>query len=447
MSYLPHTDTELQEMLSEIGVSTFEELLDFIPEDVRFRGELDVPGALSEQQLLKHVQNLAENNKDLTEYDSYLGGGMYQHYVPALVEQVTARNEFYTTYTPYQAEASQGLLQVFFEYQTLICELTDMEVSNASHYDGPTSLAEAVLMVAGTQEGTVLVPGQLNPEYRRVLETYLQFHDLQIETVPGQNGVLDVDKLNERMSDEVKAVVVQQPNFLGYLEPVQNIGEIVQGHEASLVGVVDPISLLFLEPPGQWGADVSVGEGQSLGNDLNFGGPTFGFISTHESNQRKIPGRLVGQAETEEGETAYVLTLQTREQHIRREKATSNICTNQGLNTLQATAWMCALGKDGLTDVANHCVQKSHYLHEQLLKIDGINNPFSTQSFFREFTVDLPGSPSSINEQLLEDEIIGGLDLSRELEAVENPWLLTATEWLDREDIDHFIERVEHHVS
>ena len=442
MSYLPHTERELQEMLSEIGVSSFEELLAPIPEEVRSEEVLDVPEALSEQELLKHVREIADDNRDLTEYDSFLGGGMYQHYVPAVVEELTSRNEFYSTYTPYQAEASQGILQVFFEYQTLICELTGMEVSNASHYDGPTSLAEAILMVAGTSEGTILLPEQLNPEYRRVVETYLQFHDLNIQTLPSRNGTIRVAALKEQLSDDVQAVVVQHPNFLGQLEPVNEVGALMEDHSASLIGVVDPISTIQLKPPGDWGADVAVGEGQSLGNDLNFGGPTFGFISTHDDNQRKIPGRLVGKTDTEEGDTAFVLTLQTREQHIRREKATSNICTNQGLNALQSTIWMCALGKNGLRDVANHCVQKTHYLHEQLLDLDGVSNPYPGSHFFREFVVDLPEAPAGLNEHLLAQDFIGGMDLSNTVDGIEHPWLLTATEWHDRNDIDEFVSCV-----
>lgn len=447
MSYLPHTERELQEMLSDIGVASFEELLQPIPEEVRTHDELDIPEALSEQELLKHLRDIATKNQDLSEFTSFLGGGMYQHYVPALVEELTFRNEFYTTYTPYQAEASQGILQVFFEYQTLICELTGMEVSNASHYDGPTSLAEAILMVAGTEQGTVLLPEYLNPEYRRVVETYLQFHELELRTIPSSSGTIDTDALRDQMADDVEAVVVQHPNFLGHLEPVNGIGEVVDNHSAELIGVVDPISSVFLRPAAEWGADVAVGEGQSLGNDLNFGGPTFGFISTHESNRRSIPGRLVGETETEEGETAYVLTLQTREQHIRREKATSNICTNQGLNALQATIWMCSLGKQGMKDVANHCVQKSHYLQEALLKIDGLKDPYPNRSFFREFVLDLPVPVSDLNQQLLESDMIGGLNLQSELPALDEPWLLTATEWHDRGDIDQFVKLVKSNVS
>lgn len=447
MSYLPHTERELQEMLSEIGVSSFEELLEPIPEEVRTQETLEVPQALSEQELLKHVGEIADHNRDLTEYNSFLGGGMYQHYVPAVVEELTSRNEFYSTYTPYQAEASQGILQVFFEYQTLICELTGMEVSNASHYDGPTALAEAILMVAGTSEGTILVPEQLNPEYRRVIETYLQFHELTIQSIASRNGRLHVPALKEQLNEQVEAVVVQHPNFIGHLEPVNEIGDLMEEHRASLIGVVDPISTIQLKPPGAWGADVAVGEGQSLGNDLNFGGPTFGFISTHDANQRKIPGRLVGKTDTEEGDTAYVLTLQTREQHIRREKATSNICTNQGLNALQATIWMCALGKNGLQAVANHCLQKTHYLRKQLLELDGIHDPYPDQSFFREFVLDLPEPPARVNEHLLDHDVIGGMDLTDQIEDVQHPWLLTATEWHDRTDIDEFVSCVRAYIN
>jgi len=443
MSYLPQTEDELDAMLDDIGVDRFDELLDPVPDDVRLDRPLDLPAALAEQDLFDHIRDLADQNRDLSAFTSFLGAGMYQHYVPAVVEELTSRNEFYTAYTPYQAEASQGILQAFYEYQTLICELTDMDVSNASHYDGPTALAEAVLMMAGTEEGTVFVPEFLHPEYRRVLDTYLQFHPLSVNQLPSEGGRVDPDALRRISEEDAAAVIVQHPNFLGHLEPVQKVQDALDGADVPVIGVVDPISTVQLTPPADWGADVAVGDGQSLGNHLYFGGPSFGFISTSEDNLRKLPGRLVGRTDTEDGEEAYVLTLQTREQHIRREKATSNICTNQGLNALQATIWMCALGKQGLDRIARHCVKKSHYLRDRLLELPGVSAPFDRDPpFFREFTVDLPVPASTVNERLLAHGLIGGLDPGETVSRAEHPWLLTATECTGYDEIDQFVDIV-----
>ncbi len=411
MSYLPRTRDELNNMLGEIGVDRFEDLLEPVPSEVRLDRDLEIPEAFAEQELFDHVRALADQNNDLSSFTSFLGAGMYQHYVPAVVEELTSRNEFYTAYTPYQAEASQGVLQAFFEYQTLICELTGMDVSNASLYDGPTALAEAVLMMAGTKEGTVYVPKHLHPEYRRVLDTYLQFHPLDVSSLPSEGGRTNPSSLNRLADHDPAAVVVQHPNVLGYLEPVHEFEEALDP-DVPLVGVVDPISTVELTPPGEWGADVAVGEGQSLGNHLYFGGPTFGFIG--------------------------------REQHIRREKATSNICTNQGLNALQATIWMCALGKRGLRRIARHCVRKSHHLRDRLLELDGITPVFDGDDspFFREFAVELPVVPSAINERLLAHGMIGGLDFREHLPQANNPWLLTATECTGYDEIDQFVRIV-----
>ncbi len=451
MSYLPQTEDELNEMLDQIGVDRFEELLDPVPDEVRLDRPLDLPDALSEQELFDHIRELADQNKNLSSFPSFLGAGMYQHYVPAVVEELTSRNEFYTAYTPYQAEASQGILQAFYEYQTLICELTGMDVSNASHYDGPTALAEAVLMVAGTEEGTVYVSEHLHPEYRRVLDTYLQFHPLNIDDIPSDAGRMNPNALEDVADADPSAVIVQHPNFLGHLEPVGDVQKILSNTDTPVIGVVDPISTINLTPPADWGADVSVGEGQSLGNHLYFGGPTFGFISTTDDNTRQLPGRLVGRTDTEEGETAYVLTLQTREQHIRREKATSNICTNQGLNALQSTIWMCALGQQGLERIAEHCVRKSHYLRNQLLELPGVAVPFDDKDvpFFREFVVDLPVPVARVNDRLLAHGVIGGLDLSDHLSLAdaEHPWLLTATECTGYDEIDQFVDIVRDEIK
>ncbi len=446
MSYIPHTERERKQMLEEIGVESFDELLDPVPESIQQSESLDIPEAFAEQDLLKHVRRLSEKNANVSETTSFLGGGMYHHFVPAVVEELTGRNEFYTAYTPYQPEASQGILQAFYEYQSLICELTGMDVSNASHYDGPASLAEAVLMLAGMvdEEKAVLVPETLHPEYKNVLETYLQFHPLRIEEVPRNDaGILDVDELRESLDQPVAVAVLQNPNFLGCLEPVEKLSTIIQEKDVPLVGVVEPVSLSCLRPPGNWPADVAVGEGQPLGNDLNFGGPTFGFISTREEYIRELPGRIVGETQTEEGEdTAYVLTLQTREQHIRRERATSNICTNQGLNALRSTIWMCALGKKGVRKVAENTVRNTHYLYDQIQSVDGFEAPFSGTPIFQDFVVNAPVSPSDLNEYLVEHQVVGGMDLSEMLDDVENPWLLSATEWVEKEEIDEFIELI-----
>lgn len=449
MTYTPHTPREIEEMLEEIGVSSIEDLFNSIPEDDRMEESLDLPPSLSEQELYKHIQDLSDQNEDYTDFDSYLGGGMYFHYTPAVVSEMSSRNEFYTAYTPYQAEASQGILQAFYEYQTMLCNLTGMELSNASLYDGPSALAEALLMLLGESSGeAIYLPDTLHPEYREVVHTYLRHYSVEIRSIPMENGTIKPETLQESLSEDPGPVVVQQPNFLGHLEPVHRIAEITEHSDSHLVSVVEPLSLAYLEPPGNWNAEVVVGDLQPFGIPLNYGGPSAGFLTTKEKHLRKVPGRLIGRTHEkgtspEESQTTYVMTLQTREQHIRREKATSNICTNQGLLTLHATVYLAALGQNGIRKLANLCLQKSHYLKQRITELPGFDDPFPDQSFFNEFVVSAPESPDQLNKALLDQEILGGLSIQNQFPDIQNPWLLAATEWNKREEMERFIDELE----
>lgn len=451
MAYTPHTPTDIQNMLDEIGLDSVEDLITSIPDEIRLDRPLDLPTSKSEQQLFKHVNQIDQHNQDCTEYTSFLGGGMYFHYTPAAVSEISSRSEFYTAYTPYQAEASQGVLQAFYEYQSMMCALTGMEISNASLYDGPSSLAEALLMISDeSSEERIYLPETLHPEYRKVTETYLQYHPASIHTIPRNNGTVSLEALDEVLRKEPGHVVIQHPNFFGNLEPVHALGHRLEEAGRSLVSVNEPISLALLDPPGNWNAEVSVGDLQPLGIPLSFGGPSAGFLTTDNDHLRQMPGRLIGKTKEkfgkeEEKEDAYVMTLQTREQHIRREKATSNICTNQGLLALHASVYLAAVGQKGLQEIANLCVQKAHYLKKRILELPGFTDPFPDQSFVHEFVVSAPEPVEQINNDLLNHDVIGGLDLSDHLANVEHPWMLCATEWNSRDDIDHLISCLQEH--
>lgn len=440
MSYVPHTAADRQQMLGDIGVASIDDLFNDIPASLRFP-ELRLPGPMGEQDVRARLAELAGKNRHTGQLASFLGAGAYNHYVPAAVGYITQRGEFLTAYTPYQPELSQGTLQSIYEYQTMVCQLFDMEVSNASMYDGATALAEGVLMAAGhTRRRKVVVAGTLHPAYREVLRTYTQGLGVEIVEVAAEAGSLRVTPESVSAAiDGAACIAVQYPNFLGQIEDLEAIGRVA--HEAGALFVVAtyPLSLGLLKPPGAFGADIVVGEGQCLGAGLNYGGPYLGLLASKQHLIRQMPGRLTGMTSDTEGRCGYVLTLQTREQHIRREKATSNICTNQGLIQLTATVYLSLMGKEGLREVARLCYQKAHYLATRLAGVDGVE-VVAPGHYFNEFVVRVPRPVAEINAALLERQVIGGYDLSPHYPELGNAMLVCATELTSREEIEGFAE-------
>ncbi|QDT48555.1 putative glycine dehydrogenase (decarboxylating) subunit 1 [Symmachiella dynata] len=387
MAYLDNTPEQQREMLATIGAASIEELFAQIPADLQLKRPLDMPPALSEMELQTALGNLAKQNSQ-RQGTCFLGGGCYDHFIPAAVDAIASRSEFYTAYTPYQAEASQGSLQAFYEFQTLVCQLTGMEVSNASLYEGGTSVSEAAFMamrVTGRYKKVVLL-GSVHPEYRAVVDTYFSDLDSEAVVVPTPNGTADLAAVRDALDDQTACLVIQQPNFFGCLEEARELVE--AAHEVGALAVVscDPISLGMLVRPGEYGADIVVAEGQSLGTPLQYGGPFLGILACRQKFMRKMPGRLIGETTDRDGRPCFVLNLQAREQHIRRDKATSNICTNQGLIALRATAYMALLGKQGLGEVAELSCRKAHYVAERLTAIDGFSLAYD-RPFFKEFTL------------------------------------------------------------
>ncbi len=435
-------------MLDAIGVESIDDLFACIPEEVRFRGEMDMPPAVSEMELARHMKELAGQNADTEEYTCFMGGGAYDHFLPSVVDHLVSREEFYTAYTPYQPEVSQGTLQSIFEFQTMISELTGMEIANASMYDGATAVMEAALMAGrvvrrGGQQ--VLVSESVHPEYRRVLQTYLHGLEWEVVQVPTADGVTDLKALRDMSGDDTLVVIVQNPNFFGLLEPVDDIASAAGeagGGKAQFVVACDPISLAVLRPPAAYGADIVVGEGQPLGNPLSFGGPYLGFFASYAKHIRRMPGRLIGQTVDVDGRRGFVMTMQTREQHIRRERATSNICTNEALNALAATVYLSLMGKEGLRQVATQSLQKAHYAAKAIDQLDGFRLKYN-RPFFKEFVVECERPAPEIVEALLEHRILAGLDLGRFYPGMDNSLLVAVTEKRTRAEIDDFVERLE----
>lgn len=441
--YLPLTEEHRQEMLRDIGVKSVEELFSDIPAEVRLKGTLNLPPPLSETEALRHLGSLADKNKNMREYACFLGAGIYDHFIPAIVKHITARSEFYTSYTPYQAEASQGMLQSIFEYQTLICELTGMEVTNASLYDGATALFEGAAMAcAATRRPRVLLSRSVNPFYRRVLQSYFTSRNLSWAEVPIKEGKTDLEQAAAILGQEDAALIVQTPNFFGLLEDLQGVADFLHLKGALLLVVVDPLSLPVMKAPSEYGADIVVGEGQSLGNPPSFGGPLLGFLAAREKFTRRMPGRIVGQTTDAHGKRGFVLTLQTREQHIRRERATSNICSNEALNALAAAVYMAALGPVGLREVATLCLQKAAYAREKISSLPGFELVFPGY-YFKEFAIRLPGEPAELNRKLLARKILGGLDLSPYFPELNNCMLFCVTENRTRAEIDSLVQELE----
>ncbi|RKY80317.1 aminomethyl-transferring glycine dehydrogenase subunit GcvPA [candidate division KSB1 bacterium] len=441
MPFIPHTEIEQGEMLNTIGVENFEQLLEPIPISARLPGTLKLPKPLSELETFQLVRQLSQNNISVNDYICFLGGGAYDHYIPAAVDHILARPEFYTAYTPYQPEVSQGTLQAIYEYQSLICNLTGMDVTNASMYDGGSALAEAALLahrVKNRQQ--IAVSMGVNPFYRQIIRTYCKGQNIQIDEIPiDTTGGTNLTHLKQIVSDQTAAVILQHPNFFGCLEEVFEIEKMIHQVGALYITCVDPISLGLLTPPGEYNADIVIGEGQVLGNALAFGGPYLGIFSTKREFIRKIPGRLIGQTVDSKGRRGFVMTLQTREQHIRREKATSNICTNQTLNALAATVYLSLLGKEGLREVANQCLQKSHYLAEGLQSIPGCKLKFS-RPFFKEFAIEITIPAKSFLETLKSERILAGIDLQKFNLELENTILIAVTEKRSQQEMDTYLQ-------
>ena len=443
MSYLFQTESGQRDMLATIGVDSLDDLFRQVPDNLRLNRPLDLPEPESEIPLESRVRTLAAGNRLGSGNVCFLGGGVYDHFVPAAVDEIVSRGEFYTAYTPYQAEASQGSLQAFFEYQTLICQLTGMEVSNASLYEGGTAVSEAAFMAmrATRRHDKVVILGSVHPEYRQVLETYLSNLDCELVVVPVPEGAVQVAAVEAALDDRTACLIVQHPNVFGCLEQVTELTDAAHAHGALSVSVFDPISLGMLKRPGNYGADIAVAEGQPLGIPMQYGGPYLGILTCREKFVRMMPGRLVGETVDRNGKRCFVLTLQPREQHIRREKATSNICTNQGLLALRATVYLALLGKQGMAEVAELCCRKAHYAAEKLTELNGVELMFD-RPFFKEFTLRVEGRVSEIVQRAYEAGFYLGPELSR-LATSEEPFtdglLVAVTEQRTRDEIDTLV--------
>ena len=437
MDFIPNTDEDRKLMLKDINVEKISDLFKDIPDKLLLKENLKIPKGLSEIEIKDLMKKISEKNRVNVSY--FLGGGAYKHFIPSVVNHIISRSEFYTAYTPYQAEISQGLLQAIYEYQTMICELTGMDVANASMYDGASALAESCVMAANiTKRKEILISRAVHPDYRQVVKTYCKAHDFSLVEVGYGKGVIAVNELKENISENTAAFLVQSPNFFGCIEDLRKTEEIVHNNGALLnVCVTEPTSLGILKNPGFFKADIFVGEGQSFGNPVNFGGPYLGIIATKKKYVREMPGRIVGATVDKDGKKGYFLNLQTREQHIRREKATSNICSNEALNALAATVYLSAMGKSGLRKVASLCLQKAHYLAGELSKV-GVEVKFKSD-FYNEFVVQV-NNAKKVNLELLNDRIVGGLELSKYYPELDNCLLFCVTELNTREEMDRLVE-------
>lgn len=446
MSYIPHTDNDIKDMLLVIGIKTVNDLFNAIPPDVRLKTPLNLPPALSEQEIVQELTDLSKKNATVEDYISFLGAGAYNHYVPSIVHHIILRSEFYTAYTPYQPEISQGTLQAIFEFQTLICQLTGMDAANASMYDGASAAAEAVLMAKRiNSRPKCLLSSAVHPEYRDVVKTYIAAQNENTIDILfcAETGTTLPQAIEKQIDKDTSCVVVQHPNFFGSLEDLKTISDMVHKNGSILiVAVAEPISLGLLKPPGEFGADIVVGEGQAFGNGLNFGGPYLGFFAANEKYLRNMPGRLVGETIDKNGKRGFCLTLATREQHIRREKATSNICTNEGLCALSAAVYLTALGKAGLMNLARLNLSKAQHLKENLKGLKNIKPAFTAPTF-NEFVIDVNQDADIVIKSLLKQGIIGGLSLKKFYPQLKSHILICTTELNKKEHIDALIEELE----
>ncbi|MFJ7977908.1 aminomethyl-transferring glycine dehydrogenase subunit GcvPA [Peribacillus sp. NPDC096379] len=439
--YLPDTKQDQEEMLEFLQVSSIDELFEDIPADIRLQGELNIPQAVPEPLLMKKMNQLATKNINANQYPTFLGAGTYDHYIPSVVNHMISRSEFYTAYTPYQPEISQGELQAIFEFQTMVCELTGMDVANSSMYDGFTSLAEAAsLAVASTRRSKILVSKAVHPESRAILRTVADGPGYTVEEIQLTDEITDLGKLKEQIDKDTAAVIIQYPNFFGSIEDLTEIKKIAEENKALFIVSANPLALALLQAPGKLGADIVIGDMQPLGIPMSFGGPHCGYFAVSKKFMRKIPGRIVGQTEDEKGQRGFVLTLQAREQHIRRDKASSNICSNQALNALASSICMTSLGKQGIRQMAQLNLEKADYM-AKMLKQKGFVI-LNQSPFFNEFVVELPRPVKEVNAKLLEAGIIGGFDLESDY-GHENQMLLAVTEQRTKEEIDQFVEVLE----
>jgi glycine dehydrogenase subunit 1 len=440
MRYIPNTTEDVTRMLRAIGADSFEELVAEVPDSLRLSVPLNIPDALDECALLRELVNIADRNADASSSACFLGGGAYDHFIPAVVGFLASRSEFVTCYTPYQAEVSQGTLQATYEFQSMVCELYGMDAANASMYDGASAMAEAALMAKRiTKRGRVAVSNAVHPHYREVLSTYLFGLKSPVDEVAydAETGLTGLPSIG----GDTACVIVQYPNFFGGLEDIAAIAELAHANGALLVVVADPIAMGLLKSPGELGADIVAGEGQPLGIPLSYGGPYLGLFACKKEHLRQMPGRVVGETVDANGDIGYVLTLQAREQHIKRERATSNICTNEALMALTATIYMAALGKVGIREVGELCLRKSHYLADRLASEAGLRPTFSSP-YFKEFAVDTGGQVDEINRALTDNGIIGGLDLGRYFPSLDGHMLIAVTEKRTKDEMDRFVEVV-----
>jgi glycine cleavage system P protein (glycine dehydrogenase) subunit 1 len=439
VSFVGRSDAERRAMLERIGANRLEDLWEAIPERFRLKDPLPLPPPLAEWEVARRFQAWADQNAHAARYACFLGAGVYDHFIPAAVRSIVSRSEFATAYTPYQPEVAQGTLQVIFEYQSMICELTSMEVGNASMYDGATACAEAAHLAEGaTGRRLVLVSQALHPHYREVLRTYASAGAFELREVPAENGAVSRAALDRALSPEVAAVLWSQPSFEGVVEDGAAVTEAAHRAGAYSIAAADPIALALLTPPGEDGADIVVGEGQPLGVPMSYGGPLVGFFAVRKRDVRRLPGRLAGMTVDLDGRRGYVLTLQTREQHIRREKATSNICTNQGLMALANAVHLALLGAHGLREVATQCLVKAHHLARRLARVPGVSLAHGDAPFFREFVLRLPGDAHAFVEAAAAKEILAGVPLSRFDRERPDQLLVAVTEKRTREEMDRY---------
>ncbi|WP_080874591.1 aminomethyl-transferring glycine dehydrogenase subunit GcvPA [Oceanobacillus timonensis] len=440
--YLPMTREDKQDMLDVIGIKDTEALFADIPTSVRLQKELDLKAPVNEYALTKELTALANKNTSTKDTVSFLGAGVYDHYIPSIVDHVISKSEFYTAYTPYQPEISQGELQAIFEFQTMISELTALPIANSSMYDGGTALAEAVnLSAAQTKRKKVLVSEAVHPEYQQVIHTYAKGQEVDIIPISLKNGKTDLTHLEKLLDEEIAGVVVQYPNFLGQIEPMESIQQLLENQEKTMLIVSsNPLALGYLTPPGEFGADIVTGDTQVFGIPAQFGGPHCGYFATSKKLMRKVPGRLVGQTKDENGARGYVLTLQAREQHIRRDKATSNICSNQALNALASSVAMSSIGKHGIRKMSEMNMQKARYAKKKL-KEKGIAIVYEG-SFFNEFVIQLDQDIAKVNTALLEKGILGGFDLGKVDPSYQGQMLVAVTEIRTKQEIDQLAEEL-----
>jgi len=440
MDYIPHSNKEIREMLSFLGVKSLKDLYSKIPYEMKQKRELNLPEPLSELELLRRLKFISNKNTSVNRKISFLGAGNYDHFIPSVVNYIISHPEFYTAYTPYQPELSQGILQSMFEYQTMMCELTGMDVSNISLYDGATAVAEAANMAFSiTGKKKVMVSETLHPEYRQVLKTYMKPRNIEVYETPMKDGVTDKTQVKKSLIEESSCLILSQPNFFGNLEPMDEIFSLLANSNTLAIACVNPISLALLKPPADLGVDIVIGDGQILGNPQSFGGPSFGFLTCKKKYLRKLPGRIVGQTVDSDGKTGYVLTLQTREQHIRREKASSNICSNQSLNVLAACVYLSYVGRDGLFKIAELCYRNAHYLFQKLIVIDGIQPGFNSK-FFNEFVIHIDLNLNKLKNILSKKGILGPICLEKWYPTLKKKYLFAVTEKRTKDEMDLIID-------